>query len=248
MGKPDELLLELEIPMYVRDYIKSNSLRPRYYIRSHYEGSKAKKKLPEKFCSKSALANGSRILDITKFDWKAFKVIRNGKVTSEQFLVDNLGVRVASNEDIVGTQSIGIINGQALYSQTVQEHERNKIMTVIKKSFSSYVKDIVPIKRFPIRIYVLLCDTIIDDEFSNGQDWDVDNRFFPYAKAFADVLKHEGKIPDDNRYFITTPPNATFVPVEDPEDRKLKIRIYKDNRDIILNNYLYQRKHGTALQ
>jgi len=101
-----------------------------------------------------------------------------------------------------------------------------------------------PITEFPIRLDVYLFDTIIDDDFNQGQEWDLDNRFFPYAKSIPDLMKKLNKIPDDNILYITEPPHPIFVPVPDPEDRKLVVRIYKDTREIIKNNYFYKQKHG----
>lgn len=225
----EEILVELEIPLYIRSYISSESIRPKYYQRG-------KKKVPEKYRNKDHC-------------WGLFKVTENGKKVTREFLIKTASKeRIIFNGHLVGKQNIKNINGQDIYNGNVAGPARNKLMSCIKNEFKKYIKPILPISKFPIRINIYLFDTILDDEFSNGQDWDVDNRFFPYGKAFADVLKHEGKIPDDNRYYITEPPHAIFVPVHDTQDRKLVVRIYKDNRPIILENYLYQKKHGEQLK
>jgi len=225
-----ELLIQLEIPLYIREYIKSKSIRAKYYERG------GKKKIPLKYTT-------------IQYEWRSFKITRKGKKVTTEYLFDReTEERVIANPQNVGKENRNNINGQDIYNGNVARHDRNNMMGQIKDSFRKYLKDMQPITRFPIRIDIYLFDTIIDDEYSNGQDWDVDNRFFPYGKTFADMLKKEGKIPDDNRLYITEPPHAIFVPVPDPEDRKFIIRIYKDNRMVILNNYLYQQQHGNSLK
>ena len=233
MSQNKELLQELVIPLYIREYIKSKNIRPKYYRRD-----KKGLKIPEKYIKNSHL-----------YAWAKFEVVSKGKKIFKEFLVNKASrERIISNYHHVGKVSMKNINGQAIYNGQIQEHDRNNMIGQIKDSFRSYIQSIPVITRFPLYIKVLLYDTIIDEDFSNGQDWDVDNRFFPYGKAFSDELKKQGKIPDDNRYYITTPPHATFIPVEDVEDRKLVIGIFKDNRKEYLNNYLYQKKHGDNLK
>lgn len=247
-----ELLIELEIPLYIREYLKSKNVRAKYY----QEGDT----IPKRFGKDASL-----------YAWRSFTKIENGKKVSKKFLVEKLtGNKVISNPHLAGQEKRININGQGIYNGTIQEFDRNNMIGQIKDSFRSHVRTLKPINRFPLRLDVFLFDTIIDD-FSNGQDWDLDNRFYPYGKTFQDLLtevKTEkgnvpnklyneqdfGKIiipsiiPDDNRFYITDPPHAIFVPVDDMEDRKLVVRIYKDNRSVILNNYLYQRKHGEQLK
>ncbi len=225
-----ELLVQLTIPLYIREYIKSKSIRPKYYDK--------KSIIPNKYKKDSHL-----------YAWMKFYVTNKGYKVEKEFLIEKASrERIISNPHLAGQVNKKNINGQDIYNGNVQEHDRNNMIGQIKDSFRKEIQAIKPIVRFPLYIKVLLYDTIIDDEFSNGQDWDVDNRFFPYGKAFADELKKQGKIPDDNRYYITTPPHATFIPVEDTQDRKLVIGIFKDNRPEYLNNYLYQKKHGKQLE
>jgi hypothetical protein len=228
-----ELLQEITIPLYIREYIKSKNIRPKYYRRDKV------KNIPNKYIKNKEL-----------YSWMTFLVSnKTGYNTVKEFLVEKAsGKRIVANEHRVGKANMKNINGQAIYNGQIQEHDRNNMIGQIKDSFRKEIQSLEVIKRFPVEIKVYLFDTVIDEDFSNGQDWDVDNRFFPYGKSFADELKKQNKIPDDNRYYITTPPYATFCPVPDVEDRKLVVRIYKDNRPIILNNYLYQKKHGEQLK
>jgi len=231
--KNKELLVELTIPLYIRQYVKSKSTAAKYYQRD-----KKKLVIPNKYIKNKHL-----------YAWAKFPTTYKGLKGYKEFLVEKAsGKRIIANEHRVGKENLRNINGQAIYNGQIQEHDRNNMIGQIKDSFRQHIQAIKPITRFPLYIKVLLYDTIIDEDFSNGQDWDVDNRFFPYGKAFSDELKKQGKIPDDNRYYITTPPHVIFVPVPDIEDRKLVIRIYKDNRSIIINNYLYIRKHGDNLK
>src|SRR6185369_5357019 len=210
MNQNKELLQELNIHLYIREYIKSNNTRPKYYRRDKV------KNIPNKYTKNKEL-----------YAWAKFPITSKKTSKFAEFLIEKAsGKRIVSNEHQVGKPKMKNINGQAIYNGEIQKYDRNNMIGQIKDSFRKEIKSLKPITRFPIRIEVYLFDTIIDEDFSNGQDWDVDNRFFPYGKAFADELKKQGKIPDDNRYYITTPPYATFCPVDDIEDRKLIVKIY----------------------
>jgi hypothetical protein len=225
-----ELICEVTVPLYLREYIKSKNIRAKYYHRES--------KIPTKFFK-----------EMQTYSWKEFTVIEKGKKIKKEYLVYTAtGEKVISNPHLVGTEKKININGQGIYNGNIQRHDRNNMIGQIKDSFRKEIQSLEPIKRFPIRIDIYLFDTVIDDYFSNGQDWDLDNRFFPYGKAFADELKKQGKIPDDNRYYITEPPHAIFVPVPDTEDRKFIVRIFKDNRPCIINDHLYQKYHGDRIK
>lgn len=237
-----DLIVEIEIPLYIREYVLSESVRVKYY-------EKGKKKLPNKYCNTHLLKTQNlREPDGVNYIWKDFPVVRQGNKMMVSHLTNAAsGKRIEANADHVGKRNVSNINGQAIYNGNASPHARNKMIGQIKDQYKDIVNKIKPFEVFPLRIYVYIFDTVIDDWYSNGQDWDVDNRFFPYGKAFADTLKAEGKIPDDNVYYITEPPHAIFVPVDDSPDRKLLVRIYKDNRPIILNNFLYRKIHGDKL-
>lgn len=222
-----ELIVEFTIPLYIRQYIKSNSIRAKYYVKG------GKRKIPDKY------------LKDDSYGFRFFPVVNKGKKTEKLFLVDvKTEKRVIANKHLVGEQNIKNINGQDIYNGLVQSHDRNNLIGQIKKNIRPYIIPLPVIASYPIRIDVFFFDTIGDEEYSQGQDWDLDNRSFPYCKALADELKKQGKIVDDNRYYITEPPHGIFVPVDDTQDRKLVVRIYKDTRTVILNNYLYKKKHG----
>lgn len=225
-----QLICSVSLPLYIRQYYKSKKVRPKYY-------EKDKTKIPKRLQQEI----GSTL------SWNTFNTIKDKKKSTKSFLVDTAsGERVIANPATVGRANLANINGQDIYNGSVSSHGRGNMMNQIKLNLKQAVKLMPVFTSFPIRVDVYLFDTVID-VFSNGQDWDIDNRFFPYGKALADTMKAEGKIPDDNCFYITEPPHAIFCPVDDKEDRKLIIQVFKDNRPIILNNYYYQKKHGTSL-
>lgn len=214
-----EPLLVVELPQYIRQVKLSNSRMAKYY-----EYGK-KHKLPKKY------------QDTKLFGYKEVKM--GGKV--RKFLTNLItNERVVANPMSKGTPKWYLINGQDLYNGNMKEHARNKIITAIKENFRPYVKGLPPITKFPVRIQGELHD-LMYDPLNKNQLWDVDNRTLGfYIKAFQDLLKAEGIIPDDNVLYITQPPVPLFVPVETTEERKLLFRFYHDQRDCIVNSTHYQ--------
>ena len=232
--------------MYRRDFVQSEEMRPKYY-------EKGNKKLPSQYCDKRRLkADGVRDPDGINYGWREFPVIRKKVKRMVDFLIDlKTGERVVLNPDKVGKQSTKNINGQDFYSGKLFRGQKDKMLGAIKDQLRQYVMSCPKIERFPLQIEVELHDTIIDNDFSNGQRWDIGNRWFPYAKCFEDVLKKGrggcGVIPDDDRLYITKPPSVIFVPVETTQQRKLVFYLYVDRRPCILNNPIYQKEHGNKL-
>lgn len=237
-----ELLTEITIPEYPRKFVKSNNVRPKYF-------EKGRKKIPLKYCNKN-LHKTQGILepDGINYGWQAFPAIRKKVKRHIDFLVDlKTGERVVANTKHVGHLQEANISGQAIYNGMIGRHTRNNMMGTIKDYFRKYMKDLPPITRFPIIIIVELHDMIVDVDFSKGQDWDIDNRAYPYSKNFQDMLKDCKIIPEDNRFYITGAPAPRFVPVDKSEDRKLVFKIYKDDRLIIKLNPLYIAKLGKSI-
>lgn len=239
-----ELLYEVEIPLYIRTYIKSNSVREKYYEKNRG------RELPLKYCDKHIFKTQEiKQPDGINYCWKEFPAMRKGKKTKVDILIDKkTGKRVVYNEEYVGKQNIKNINGQDIYNGSCSRHDRNNMLGQIKDMYRTAFRDMSPITRYPLRLDVILFDTIIDDTYSNGQEWDADNRFFPYGKGLSDLLKKEGKIIDDSILYITEPPHPIFVPVEEESQRRFIVAIYKDNRKFILENWLYKAKHGENLK
>jgi len=61
-----------------------------------------------------------------------------------------------------------------------------------------------------------------------------------------DVLVDEGVLAEDNVMYVTAAAAPEFYPVEDEEDRKLVFLIYKDERDVIAENPLYNELHSNS--
>ena len=107
------------------------------------------------------------------------------------------------------------------------------------------------VDEFPIRIDMEIHD-IIRDENSNSL-WDMDNRAWPYIKAFQDCLtgnkdkngnnKNKIIIPDDNILYITQPPIPLYIPVDDTYDRKIVFRLVEETDERILKHKAYQQEH-----
>lgn len=241
-----ELIRTLTVPMYRRDYTMSEAAREKYFEKGK------KHKLPMMYCDKVRYkAEKLREPDNIDYIWREFAVVRNKVKCMVDFLVHkSTGERVIFNSDRVGKPTIQNINGQAFYSGKLFRGQKDKMLGSIKDQLRHYIMSLPKIERFPLMIEVELYDTI-DDSFSNGQKWDVGNRWYPYGKCFEDVLGSSRGgcriIPDDNRLFITKPPAVIFCPVETTNERKLVFNLYVDRREIILNNKRYQDEHKEKL-
>lgn len=244
-----ELLATVEIPEYVRAIKLSESRRTAYYERG-------KKKLPAKLEKQIGV----------NMKWTFI----NGK----EYLTDAYGTRIIANPTSAGTPKVEVIKGNALHSLRMLDSTRSKILKAIKEDMTRHIEKLEPITKFPIRIICEIHDTVIDWMYIDNKsglpkdtNWDIDNRFLFYGKAFPDILSgspmieevitadrdSSGKrikikqrvftskriIPDDGRKFITQPPVPLFCPIEDTTKRKLVFKIYHDDREIIKNNPHY---------
>jgi len=249
-----ELLHEIEIPKYIRTYTKSKSMRPSYF-------EKGKKKLPLVYCNIQLYENqGVREPDGINYYWDKFKAIKQGNKTTKEYLVEaKTGQRVLFNAKNVGKAKIANINGQGILSGNIRSFEKDKMLGEIKDYVRPFVANVPPIQRFPLRLILRVYDTRVDTYFSGGQRWDLENRFIPYAKAIHDLIAEDDVdrngniirhrlIPDDNVDYITGPMQPLFYPIENPEERKLVLAIFKDNRPEILNDLEYQFIHKEKLK
>lgn len=150
-------------------------------------------------------------------------------------VLKSTGEKVIANPKVAGTPKNSTINGQKIYNGEVHKSSRNKMMNEIKDSFEPYIKKIPVITEYPIKIEVEVHDVVF--ESASKQLWDLDNRTYPYIKAFQDCLKKHNKIIDDNILYITRPPAPIFIPIADTEDRKLVFKIYKEDNEVIINWY-----------
>lgn len=259
---PENLICEFIIPKYIRLYIKSKNVKEKFY-------EKGKKKLLQKYCSKHKYeTQGLLEPDGVNYIWRQYPVIRQQRKVLIDFLVDvKSDLRVISNEKQVGKIKYGNINGQSIFNGNIKQHERNNMIGTIKDYVRPFIKQIKQINKYPIRIDCYLFDLIYDNSYGAGGLWDVENRFFPYGKAFHDLLSElkvekGGNIPrrlynksengniledsiikDDNILYITEPAHPIFCPIENSDDAKLVFKIYHDVRNIIINDIDYKNKH-----
>ena len=184
--------------------------------------------------------NGSEFVEVWTHEIRTKS--ERDKTTKYLLYEKATGDLVISNANQVGTARIIPIKGQDIYSNP-SEFIRAKIINTIKDNFTPIVAKMPAIKEFPIIIRMELHDTIksfTDNSLDEvGIRWDVDNRCYPYAKAFPDLMMKLGKIPDDDRLHITGPPQAIFVPIPEGCTRRIVFKIFLDEREVITKNIYY---------
>lgn len=220
--------ITVEIPNYIRQVKLSDARQKKYYEKG------------------KAAPKAKRYNDSSKFEWKRWS---NGKIYLTEIETKE---RVVANPRAAGTPRLITINGQKIYNGEASKHIRNKILSAIKESFAPYINKMnpVPLENFPLRLELEVHDII--REPSSNSLWDLDNRAWPYIKAFQDCLTgnadKKGKkrnkqiIPDDNVLWITQPPVPKFVPVDSEEDRKLVFTIVRDTDKRVKNNKEFQEQ------
>lgn len=213
----------------IPEYLRKVKLSERRLTKYYQQGKKAPK--------------AQKYLDRKKYDYKSFA----GKL----YLVDlTTGERVVANPRAAGTPRILTINGQKIYNGEVSKHMRNKVLSDIKESYKPYLDSLDVVTTFPIRFEMEVHDVIREGD--SGALWDMDNRAWPYIKAFQDCLTgnkdKDGKkrskviIPDDNILYVTQPPVPKFIPVDDEKDRKLVFKIIQETDNRILNHKGYKEE------
>ena len=253
----------VEIPQYIREYQVSQSQRPVYYVLDSSTGkiksTSKRNKVPVKLFTDSYPYGHS--LDSKKYKLCVF---RANKFVGEyapqiQVLKKTDHIRVCdinfqpliANFKNVGTPKIRVIKGQDIYNGNIREEQRAQMMNKIKEQMRPIIQKMPVITQYPITIDCELHDTVknkydrVLDTDIEGRIWDVDNRGFPYGKAFCDVLQELSKVVNDDRLHITKPPlGVLFCPLPDNDDtqRKLKFIIKHDDREIIKNNKFYGKK------
>lgn len=269
-----ELIAEVTIPLYIRNYKQSDKAMNRYYI-------KGGKEMPLMYCNKELYEqHGLREPNGIEYVWHPYIVTRLGKRVLVDHLIDTTtGNKVIANAGKAGKPKYNNINGQGIYNGSIKSHDRNKMMGAIKdqmrgaiinsewgksleivekiveikpKGNKETIKGVIytatkPIQRYPIRIMVQLWDNLEDLEFLKNQEWDLGNRILPYNKAFEDVLTDMSIITDDCTKFVTGSPAPLFYPLLPGQQRKLVYGIFVDRRPCILNNEQYKKILGSKL-
>ena len=206
------LILKVEIPKYIRRIQLSKARKKKFY--------ELGKKTPEKFLKNS------------QYEWKTTKVGKSNKT----YLFDKKKEDfVCANPRSHGTPRYQIISGQALYSGNMSPIIRAKVFKEVKEEFRKHFKGIKSIKDYPVYIKLTFYD-----EFGKG-DWDLDNRSYAYKKAIQDTMTSDGiNILEDDSVRYVTSISSSFIPIENEEDRKLVIEVFKETNEEILNNKIYE--------
>ncbi len=260
--------LIITIPQYIRKVKMSEKQLPIYY---EYKNGliKAKNKdLPDKYLTEEGKKN--RILNegkISEKDLKTDYVLRTEK-NNRIFLCysklakdknNKLGYElVLANPLKVGTPRMIVINAQSIFSGNLREHEKEAVMLRIKKSFVPFIQNLKPIDFYPVRIRMYLYDTVKNmfdktkDDSKSGMRWDVINRSWMYSKSFGDLLVEGlsdksikvGKIlQDDERLFVTEDGSCVFMPIDNPENRRLVFIVCKDDENFAKVIEPYEKEH-----
>lgn len=219
----------IEIPKYLRRVKLSESRLPKYY--------ELGKNIPK----------AKKYKDTKKYEWKA-NPLQPGRI----FLYNKeTGERIISNPRAMGTPKYIVINGQKIYNAEMPPHVRNKVLSAIKESFAPYINKLPVLDEYPIAMELEVHDTI--REANSNSPWDMDNRAWPYIKAFQDCLtgnrdktgikRNKQIIVDDSVIFVTQPPVPKFIPVDNEEDRKLVFKIKKETDERILKHKGFIEEH-----
>jgi Holliday junction resolvase RusA-like endonuclease len=200
---------KVEIPEYIREVQVSKSRMKKYY----------------EFAKKHPKAEIYK--DRKKYDWKKVKGFGERK-----FLVDlKTGERVVANPRAAGTAKYEVINGQKIYSGMVHPTMRARIFSTLKDFLKPFMQKLPKIDA-PVKIRCEIHDTI--REAKSKSLWDLDNRGWPYIKAFQDLLVDLEVIHDDNVLFITGSGGIEFNPVSSNEERKLVFIIEKETDKAVI--------------
>lgn len=217
-GIPKENVIEnITIPQYMEEVLLSKARRPKYYVKSD--------KLPKKLL---------KLIEVGTLVW------------TNKVLTTVEGTKVVKNNRVAGKPRTHRISGQDLWSG-IDHNLRSKVSKELKKYMYSFIKDIKPIKEYPIGIAI--------NFYNVPGNYDLDNLEYWYRKSFQDSLagnvefmtttvvqktdstktkklyipdrkKYPPKILDDSVMFIKAKPCA-FIDTADKENRRIEIIIYK---------------------
>lgn len=209
------LITTITIPKFITKVQISKKRRAKYY--NKYKSKGANKKIPKKYQGDSFSFN--------KHGW----------------LVDEHGTRVIANPRVAGKPKYQILSGNNLLSGYGSPHIRAKLVRELKNFYRPFVQKHIEqfgkIERFPLRVEWDFYTVVPEEE--DQANWDASNFFF-YYKYFEDCLfekeDDDGNqllqlIPEDNVKYITQPPGAKIIPIDNWEDRKFEFKFYYDDRE-----------------
>lgn len=189
-----KLLSEIHIPNYPSKVMVSKSRQEKYYIKG-----KTKKPIPKKYDPK---------IHPEKYGFD-----------NRNYLVDlETRERIVANPRSAGTPRYWVVNFQDIWNQSLVQAQRAYVINILKDELRPYIKTVVKVTKFPIRLELFLYDT--------EMKVDVDNKGVVYTKVITDLLVTEGKLPDDSSDFVNDTGRCKFIKVSDKKDVKMVVKIW----------------------
>ena len=188
-----ETIYEIVIPNYPSKIKLSEKQRPKYYIKG--KG----KDVPKKYQNDRYAYQKNILTDI---------------VTGE---------KVIANPRLAGTPKMWSVNFQAIWNQQIKYQSRAMITNKLKDIFAPFIKDLNPIKEFPIQfeIFIFDIDMVVD----------ISNKGVIYTKIIEDLLTEYKVIPDDKAEFINDTGRCKWIKVNTEDEIHMVVRINKsDNK------------------
>lgn len=172
---------------------------------------------------------------------------------------------ILGNTTQVGKPRYQRINAQDIYSG-LHPSIRGNIVQQMKKFMLPFVKDQAPMTKFPVKVMLVLTDSIVNQLDEDGEanvnysKWDLDNRAYLWHKCFMDLITtgktgekdkdgntiqyFEPLIPGDDIRYVTGCGGTRFVPCHS-DNRKLTFMVsYDGDRDSIKQNTFYVEKEN----
>lgn len=140
----------------------------------------------------------------------------------EGYYLNLQGERVISNTGTVGKPGTIPINAQVFY--VGKPFQRMAIKNFVQEYLLPYVQQMEVID------YPVYMESEVHAVYEHRLP-DMNNIGYVWDKILTDVMVAEGIIFDDSPLYITRPGSAPlYVPIDDPENRKIVFRFYHDKR------------------
>jgi hypothetical protein len=197
--KDKNVIYEIVIPKYPSKIQLSNKQRTKYY-----EKNNLKKPIPKKYLN------------------ARYEYIKHGV---KWFLTDIVtGERVIANPIVAGKPKMWNVNFQAIWAGVIKHQARALVTEKLKEIFSKYIKNIEPIKNYPVKFEIFIFD--ID------MPVDISNKGVIYTKIIEDLLTKYKVIIDDKAEFINDTGRCKWIKVNSEEDIKMVVRISKSDNEM----------------
>lgn len=140
----------------------------------------------------------------------------------EGYYLNLQGERVISNTGTVGKPGTIPINAQVFY--VGKPFQRMAIKNFVQEYLLPYVQQMEVID------YPVYMESEVHAVYEHRLP-DMNNIGYVWDKILTDVMVAEGIIFDDSPLYITKPGSAPlYVPIDNPENRKIVFRFYHDKR------------------